>query len=436
MHFANGNNIYLRRLMNVLIRQATVVDPTSPFHLQPADIFLQNGFIASVSPYFTGAFDREITYPGLFVSPGWVDPFVHFWDPGHEQKETLQTGAAAAAAGGFTDVLLLPNTLPAIHNRAAVEYAVQRGRPLPVRLHPIGAVTQNTDGAALAEMYDMHSSGAVAFSDGLRCLQSPGLVLKALQYLKAIDSTVIQLPDDETLRPGGLMHEGITSTRLGLAGKPALSEELIVARDIELVRYTESKIHFTGVSTTKSIACIRAAKKEGLAVSCSVTPYHLTFCDEDVADYNPNFKVNPPLRTGADRQALRDAVTEGVIDCIASHHLPQERDSKMVEFEYAAFGAIGLQTSFAAVTTALPGLSPVRVAELFCGNARRLFRLEEIGIKEKEKACLTLFSMSEEWTFAEKNILSLSKNTPFTGKTFRGKPVGIFNKESLILNEY
>src|SRR5215203_1627514 len=351
--------------MDFLIRQARIIDASSPFHLQQADIFIHNGVIRSIGSTLDIACERTIVVEGLIASPGWLDVFAHFPDPGFEHKESLQTGATAAAAGGYTDVLLIPNTAPAIHNKSAVEYVVQRSKSLLVNLHPIGAVTKNAEGKELAEMYDMHQSGAVAFGDGVCSIQSSGILLKALQYLKAIDKVLIQLPDDKSISATGLMNEGIISTQLGLPGKPAIAEELMIARDIELAKYTDSKIHFTGISTANSLTLIKRAKEEGIKVSCSVTPYHLFFCDEDLTGYDTNLKLNPPLRTAGDTDALRKAVLDGLVDCISSHHFPHEKDSKIVEFEYARYGMIGLETSFAVVRTMLPELPLENLVALF-----------------------------------------------------------------------
>src|SRR5687767_5730481 len=231
--------------MKILIKQARVVDPSSPLNGQITDIFIDNGIITQTGTEITGKADQEIAIKGIHISPGWVDIFASFADPGYEFKETLETGAAAAAAGGYTDVFVIPNTQPALHNKAAVEYIIQKSRTLPVNIHPIGAITKNTEGRDLAEMYDMKSSGAVAFSDGTNSIQSSGLLVKALQYVKSFDGILIQLPDDKSINPHGLMNEGIVSTQLGLPGLPAMAEELIVARDIKLARYAESRLHFT-----------------------------------------------------------------------------------------------------------------------------------------------------------------------------------------------
>jgi dihydroorotase len=360
--------------------------------------------------------------------------FANFGDPGYEYKETLETGSAAAAAGGYTDVMVIPNTNPCIHNKSNVEYIVQKSKSLPVTVHPMGAITKNTEGKELAEMYDMKASGAIAFSDGINSVQSSGLLLKALQYIKTFDGILIQLPDDKSINPHGLINEGIVSTRLGLPGKPAMAEELIVARDIELTRYAESKLHFTGVSSKKSLDYIRKAKESGIAISCSVTPYQLFFSDQDMVDYDTNLKVNPPLRTREDVEALRQGILDGTIDCIATHHLPHEFDSKVLEFEYAKYGMIGLETAYAVLRTAMPSVSNERWIELLSINARKLFGIQQATIKKGNKTSLTLFDPSKKWRLEEKNILSKSKNSPFVGKELTGKSLGIVSDfKSVIL---
>ena len=420
--------------MKLLIKQALVVDPHSPFNGQLADIFIENGIITQLSNVISAKADKEINIGGLHLSPGWVDVFANFADPGYEFKETLETGAAAAAAGGYTDVFILPNTNPVIHNKSGVEYIVQKSKSLPVKVHPIGAITKNTEGKELAEMYDMKASGAIAFSDGINCIQSAGLLVKALQYVKAFDGILIQIPDDKSINPHGLMNEGIISTQLGLPGKPAMAEELIVARDIKLARYAESKLHFTGISTKKSVAYIKRGKETGAAVSCSVTPYHLYFCDEDLQEYDTNLKVNPPLRNKEDREALQNAIADGTIDCIASHHLPHEYDSKVVEFEYAKFGMISLETTYAVLQTSMPSILPEKWVELLSINPRKLFGLEPATIKEGNKASLTLFDPLKKWTVTEKDIHSKSKNSPFIGIELAGKVAGIINGDKISIS--
>ena len=421
--------------MNILLRKVFIAHPASSHHQSVKDILLVNGVIAQIATDIQANADMTIEENGLTATAGWVDCFSHFNDPGHEYKETIQTGAATAAAGGFTQVFTLPNTKPVVDNKSQVEYIVQNTKSLPVTLHPLGAITKSIEGKDLAEMYDMQHSGAIAFSDGTNPVQSPGLFLKALQYIKAFDGILIQVPTDKSIGQYGLMNEGIVSTKLGLPGFPAIAEELFIQRDIELLKYTNSKLHITGVTTAKGIALIQKAKEDGLSISCSVTPYHLFFSDEDLQTYDTNLKVNPPLRPLADVEALRKAVLNGWVDCIASHHLPQNWDNKICEFEYAKYGMLGLQTSYAAVQTAIPQLTANQVNQLFSENARTIFNLPEVTIEEGAIAELSLFSSSQQTLLTSENNKSKSFNTAFAGKTLNGKVIGIIHKGNIYLNK-
>ncbi|MBI2730200.1 MAG: dihydroorotase [Sphingobacteriales bacterium] len=419
--------------MTILIKGALITDPNSPHNGNSKDIFIENGFIKQIGSSLSVTADTIIDEKDCRVSPGWVDMFANFCDPGKEHKESLETGAAAAAAGGFTEVLVMPNTNPPVYTKAQVEYIVQKSKLLTVNIHPIAAITKNCEGKELAEMYDMYNSGAKAFGDGIHSVQSAGLLIKALQYVKAIDGVVIQVPDDKTIGSGGLMHEGIISTRLGLPGKPAIAEEIMIARDIKLARYADSKLHFTGVTTKKSLEYVKRAKDSGIKVSCSVTPYHLYFCDEDLQTYDTNLKVNPPLRTREEMQALREAVTSGVVDCIATHHQPQHWDDKTCEFEYAQYGMIGLETAFA-VTNSLDLIPIDKWVEMMAINSRNIIGKEIPVIREGEKANITLFDTTTVFEFTEGMIKSKSKNSPFVGKKLKGKVIGIIHKDHLFLN--
>jgi len=281
----------------------------------------------------------------------------------------------------------------------------------------------------------MRNSGAVAFSDGTSPVQSAGLLLKGLQYVKAFDGVVIQVPDDKTVGAGGLMNEGIISTRLGLPGKPMMAEELIIARDIKLARYTDSRLHFTGVTAPRSLEYIRRAKESGLSVTCSVTPYHLFFTDASLIQYDTNLKVFPPLRDELSVTALKKAVLDGTVDAIASHHLPHEFDSKVVEFEYAKAGMTGLETVYAALHTAIPELSAERMVQLLSDGPRAIFGLEQPVLAEGNKACLTFFDPSGTTEVTEAGLRSKSKNTAFLGQTLKGRALGILNGQRLVWEE-
>jgi dihydroorotase len=420
--------------MKVLIRKATILDPLSPFNGQTKDIVVDAGVITAIGDAIELPEATVVTAENMLVSPGWVDIFAHFCDPGFEYRETLQSGAAAAAAGGFTTVFALPNTQPIVANKTAVEYVVQQSKQLPVTILPIGAVTKNCEGKELAEMYDMKASGAAAFSDGLHPVQSAGLLLKALQYVKPFNGVVLQIPDDTSIAPHGLMNEGIVSTQLGLPGKPIMAEEIMVARDIKLARYTNSSLHFTGITSPKSVEYIKRAKASGLPITCSVTPYHLFFCDEDLKQYDTNLKVNLPLRTAEDRAALRAAVADGTIDCIASHHLPQNTDQKNCEFEYAKNGMIGLQTVFAVINSIFPQLTNEHLMQIMGLNARSIFGLAETKIAVGATASLTLFDRTSAFTLTKPMIKSKSHNTAFTDIPLQGKVIGTVHNNQLTLN--
>jgi dihydroorotase len=420
--------------MKVLIKKARIINPASSFHDSVQDIFIDSGIIRNIDGDITSEADKTIEGNDIHVSAGWVDIFANFADPGFEHKETLESGSAAAAAGGFTDVFVIPNTKPVTDSKSQVEYLSRKAGSLPANIHPIGAISKNTEGRDLAEMYDMRNSGAVAFSDGTSPVQSAGLLLKALQYVKAFNGVIIQIPDDKTVGANGLMHEGLVSTRLGLAGKPLMAEELLVARDIKLARYAESKLHFTGVSSPRSLEYIRRAKDAGLNVTCSVTPYHLFFNDEDLQEYDTNLKVYPPLRSVAEQTALQKAVEDGTIDCIATHHMPQEYDSKVLEFEYAKNGMIGLESCYPALKTILPNVSEARWVELLSTNPRKIFGLEQPVITKDANASVTIFEPSGKVNVHERFFRSKSKNSAFIGKTLNGRVLGVVNGNKLLLN--
>ena len=421
--------------MSVLIKQATIVSKGSPLNGKRKDILIQNGIITSIADSIKPSAERIIEEEGLHISIGWMDSFAQFGDPGFEYRETIESGTKAAASGGFTEILITPNTNPVVSTKSQVEYIIQKKTTAGVKVYPIGAITKNAAGKELAEMYDMANSGAIAFSDGLNCIQDGSLLLKALQYVKTIDGTVIQLPDDKTIGTNGLINEGIISTQLGLPGKPAMAEEIMVARDIELTNYAASKLHFTGISSSKSLEHIKQAKSAGIKISCSVTPYHLFFSDDDLQQYDTNLKVNPPIRTKKDRQDLIEGLLDGTIDFIASHHLPQNYDAKVCEFEYAKNGMIGLESLFGAVWSVVKQKWSIEeLIDRFSVSPRKTFGLSIPEMKEGEIANLTLFNPTSSYTFGLNNIHSNSSNSAFIGKELVGKVVGIINGPHIHIN--
>ena len=422
--------------MEILIRSARIIDTGSPFHNQVKDILISGGKIKKIGNKLPLANKvKEIKADNLHISIGWFDLNAFLADPGYEQKETIQTGCGAAAAGGFTHICCMPDTDPVIQTKSQIEYVLRKSADELVTVHPIGTVTHNTEGKDLSEMYDMYKAGAIAFSDGPRASVPAGMVERALLYVKAFAGLIMNHPEDKSISKNGVMQEGIVSTQMGLPGAPALAEEIAVSRDLAVLEYTESKLHFTGISLKKSVDLIRAAKKKGLNISTAVNAYNLFLDDTAVGAYNTNCKVNPHLRSKEDITALIKGVADGTIDAITSAHRPQDEECKKLEFDKADFGMIGFETCFAVANTALKGkVDTTKIIELLAQNPRKLLNLEIPSITEGTEADLTLFDPDKKWIFTEKDICSKSKNTPFIGTEFTGQVIGVLNKNKLNLN--
>jgi len=422
--------------MQVHIRKARVADPQSDHHDKVVDLLVEDGVITKIAGTIKSDAKVVVTAKDLCVSPGWVDVFADYREPGLEHKETIATGLAAAAAGGFTDVLLAPNTQPALSSKSSVQYVLHKAAGNVVNLHPIGTATRNAEGKELAEMLDMRANGAIAFSDGWKSLQGANLMLKALEYITAFHGIILQVPLDAALSSGGLMNEGPVSTALGMAGIPALAETLMVHRDIELVRYTGSRMHLTGITTATSVQMIRKAKADGLNITCSVTPYHLALTDDALKGYDSVYKVAPPLRGEKDRKALIAGLKDGTIDCIATHHAPHEWDAKTREFEYAAEGMAIQESAFNILWNTLHKDCTIdRLMTAMTLIPRDIFGLPERSITKGSKASLTLFTTSGTHTLRAENRQSMGMNNPFTGMELQGKVIGVVNNNKIHLNK-
>ncbi len=426
--------------MNVLLRSVTIIDKSSPHHQQKVDLLIRNGIIERISAAGEGGeFEDEtqvIAAEGKYLSIGWFDMQAHFGDPGEEHKEDLYTGAAAAAAGGFTGVALLPNTDPVVQSKNGVRY-LKQDTGQPVNIHPIAAVTRDAKGEELTEMIDLYHAGALAFSDGLQPLWHTQVMLKALQYMQKLDCLLINRPDDQHLSRLGDMHEGLQSTLLGLKGMPVLGERLAIERDLRLLEYVTElsvgaapRLHFSNISAAASVSLIREARQRGLPVSCDVAAHQLYFTDAALADFDTNLRVNPPLRAEEDRLALISGIQDGTVDVIVSSHQPQDEESKKCEFDLSAFGMTGLQTVFPIINTLLTNDLPLEfILEKITTVPRSLLRLDIPEIKEGAMADLTLFDPEARWVLDGQSNRSRSKNSPFWGKELKGRVCGTFYRD-------
>ena len=356
---------------------------------------------------------------GKYLSPGFFDLNCNIGEPGLETKEDLDSGTAAAAAGGFTGIALMPNTVPPVHSKSEIEYLLNRAKKKLVDVYPLGAISNKRDGKDLAEMYDMYLSGAKGFSDGNRPVQDAGLMERALLYAQGFDALVFSYPEDAAIAGKAKVNEGEVSTLLGMKGIPSLAEELIVARDLYLAEYTVSRIHFSTISTTRSVELIREAKRKGLEVTCDVAAHHLALTDESLLGFDSLYKVKPPLRTQDDVDALLAGLKDGTIDAIVSQHTPHEVEFKDVEFEVAEFGITGLQTAFSLALKA--GLDLGMIIEKMAINPRRILNIDVPVIAEGQEANLVILDVEEIWEFNRKNNRSKSYNSPYIGHNLKGK---------------
>ncbi len=420
--------------MRLLIRRALILDPDSPHHKKRLDVFIKKGVITRIGRNLRVSADHVVQSRNLHVSPGWLDIGAQCGEPGYEHREDLRSLSAAAIAGGYTAVACFPNTLPPIHSKSEIEYIRNRSTSLPIHVYPIGAISVDCAGNDLAELYDMHAAGAIAFSDGRNPAIHPGLMLRALLYVRGFDGLIISRPDEWQISPEGQIHESGTSVSLGLKGIPSIREYLMLERDLKLLEYSGSRLHAFALTTAESLALVRQVRRSGLHVSSSAPAMHLLMEDESLAEFNTSLKVLPPLRARSDRKALIRGIKDGTIDCIVSNHEPVEEEHKKMEFAYADFGSTGLETAFAMAHTACMDSVPLdTLVGCFSRNPRKILGLPVPAIKEKEAADLTLFDPGIEWTVERHHLMSKSQNAAALGLSVTGGVLGVVCKEVMHL---
>jgi dihydroorotase len=420
-------------MVNLLLKKGQVIDPVTGTD-DLLDVRIRDGVIAEVGRSLSGKrSEEELDLRGKIVAPGFLDMHVHLREPGYEYKETIETGCAAAASGGFTGVCCMPNTNPPIDNESVVRYVRRRGASVLdglVDVFPIAAVTKGREGKQLSPMAELVQAGAVGFSDDGSPVVDSEVMRRAFEYSSMFDVPLIQHAEEPSLTKGGVVNEGNVSTSLGLPPIPAIAEAMIVARDISLLEYVGGKYHVAHVSAAESLEVIRGAKKKGLPVTCEVTPHHFTLTEEAVRGYDTNTKMNPPLRTEDDVKAMKEGLADGTIDVIASDHAPHSIDDKEIEFIDAPFGIVGLETAIGLAVTGLLEagfLTWGTLIEKFSVNPRRIVHLPTLRIQPSEKANLTIIDPNTLWVVDVNAFKSRSKNSPFAGRKLKGKAVGVIN---------
>lgn len=417
--------------MNILLKLATVFDPKSTHHNQTVDVLIENGLISKIgNNIFCPTNCDEINLENLTISNGWFDASVSFGEPGYEDRETIANGIEVAAKSGFTQIGLNSNCYPYTDSKSIVNFLKTKAVGTAVNIYPIGSLTKKSEGTEIAELYDMQQAGAIAFNDYKKGTKSANLIKIALQYTQSFGGLVMSYPNNCNIAGEGLVNEGINSTRLGLKGTPALAEELQVSRDLFLLEYTGGKLHIPTISTQKSVSLIKEAKAKGLNITCSVSADHLTITDDELASFDANYKIAPPLRTQQDVNALIEGLKDGTIDFITSDHDPIDIENKKLEFSHAIDGTIGLESLFVSLQDIL-GLD--LLIEKITTAPQTIFGLSNSTIAEGEKANLSLFTTKGTKTFTEEDILSTSTNSAYIGKKATGKVYGTYNNGILTL---
>jgi dihydroorotase len=418
--------------MKLLLKSATIVDASSKHHLKKRDVLIENGKISKIAGTIPSSEKiKEVSLKNLHISQGWFDSSVSFGEPGFEERETIQNGLKTAAYSGFTSVAVNANSFPVTDSKGHIKFLKSKAEGNAVSLYPIGALTVGSKGTDLAELYDMQNEGAISFYDYKNPIANANLLKIALQYTQNFDGLVQSFPFEKSVARNGMVNEEVNSTRLGLKGIPALSEELQIIRDLYILEYTGGKLHIPTISTKKSVELIKDAKKKGLNITCSVAIFNLILTDDVLEGFDTNYKLLPPLRTKEDTKALLKGLKDGTIDGVTSDHNPIDVEHKKTEFEHAFFGSIGLEGCFGALNTVLGIEEAVRVLT----GLKNTFGIPSEKIEEGNKAELTLFNPDENWEFSEKDIISTSKNTALLGMKLKGKPYGILSNNKLELNK-
>jgi dihydroorotase len=412
--------------MSLVIKNGRVIDPASGTD-RVADVLIVDGRIAGVAPNLSSPKAEVFDASGMVVAPGFIDMHVHLREPGFEHAETIESGARAAAAGGFTSVCCMPNTKPVNDSATVTSYIVERARShAVVNVFPIGAITKGSAGEELSAIGAMKAAGAVAISDDGLPVMNARVMRRAMEFAKSYDVPVIEHCEDLHLSAGGDMQEGALSVRLGLRGIPSAAEDVMVARDLVLAQLTGARYHVAHISTRNAIAMVDYARKQGLAVTCEATPHHFSLSDEQMAPYDSSYKMKPPLRSMCDRGAVADGLAAGTITAIATDHAPHPGSEKMQEFERCPFGIIGLETAIALTIEELvrPGkITLARMVELFTTGPDSVMRLSRGTLAPGAPGDVTVFSSDIEWTYDVNQSQSRSRNSPFDGRTFRGGPM-------------